>query len=461
MKESEENELELALADFLGQIHRYHDEWPHKNCKNKSELCAELKFLIQKKLNELNNPPCNLAYEQISQSEDKETADGKYLCSSREAQPKKFRDALEMLSSDTELFLKILQKPNSHILENIQRHQNRQIGTKLEPANAPENTDSVDDTKSPNQHELAAKTHGKESRTIFFWKKERSNRRHTAEGTNSSQPANKIVILKPNPRKRIDPTAGTSSTQAPELSATENSIFSIKEVRRRFRIVTSEARKEKPLVYEDNLQKHPHWLKSSAFTITKDTRQLDEQTSEEKASSTAKKDLRPSTSSRQKQRNDGPGKINGNIITSSKGEFVFYDEAKKHLTDILKDKSQTPKHPTLQISRSLVRMLSLPQCSTPSPRSSPRTKDCIDHSPEEANICAMYKAKREEFVKEESQSGEISVSVACGTSQALHDQAVQERQCVKEECQGTTQDGGELGTVHTEGIDKTDCLEKK
>uniref|UniRef100_A0A0A9F6I9 Uncharacterized protein n=1 Tax=Arundo donax TaxID=35708 RepID=A0A0A9F6I9_ARUDO len=88
MKEAEENELELALADFLGQIHRYHDEWPHKNCKNKSELCAELKLLIQTRINELNNPPYNLAYEQISQSEDKEIADGKHLCSSREPQLK-------------------------------------------------------------------------------------------------------------------------------------------------------------------------------------------------------------------------------------------------------------------------------------------------------------------------------------------------------------------------------------
>ncbi|XP_062217116.1 uncharacterized protein LOC133917134 [Phragmites australis] len=470
MKEAEENELELALADFLGQIHRYHDEWPHKNCKNKSELCTEMKFLIQKKLNELNDPPCSLAYEQTLQSGEKEIAHGKHICSSRESQPKKIRDALEMLSSDTELFLKILHKPNSHILENIQRHQNRQIGTKLESAKTPGNTDSIEDTKSPNQQELATKTHDKESTHIFFWKKERSNTGHTAEGNNSSQPVNKIVILKPNPRRGIDPTVATSSTQTPELNATEN-LFSIKEIKRRFRIVTSEARKERPLVYEDNLQKDQHWLKSSAFTIRKDTRQLAEQNSEEKASSTAKKGFRPSTNSRQKQRNDGPGEINSNIITSSKDEFIFYDEAKKHLTNILKDKSQTTKYPTLQISRSsLIRMLSLPQCSTssprsnkcstPSPGSSPRAKDRMDLSPEEANICAIYKAKREEFAKEESQSGEISVSVACGTSEALHEQAVQEWQCIKEESQETTQDGAELDTVRTEEIDKLDCSEK-
>ncbi|KAF8772742.1 hypothetical protein HU200_005433 [Digitaria exilis] len=53
MEETEDNELEFALADFLGQIHRYHDKQPHKNCNDKDELCTELKVLIQTKLNEI------------------------------------------------------------------------------------------------------------------------------------------------------------------------------------------------------------------------------------------------------------------------------------------------------------------------------------------------------------------------------------------------------------------------
>ncbi|KAL6648960.1 hypothetical protein ACP70R_013184 [Stipagrostis hirtigluma subsp. patula] len=442
MKEAEENELELALADFLGQLQRCHDEWPHKNCKSKSDLCTELKSIIQTKLDELNNPPCSLAYDQ-TQSKEKDIADGKQIPSSREGQPKKFRDALEMLSSDTELLLKIIQKPNSHILEDIQRHQHRQIGTKLGPAKTLGNTDSSYDIKSPNQHELATKTDGKERKHIFFWKKERLNNGHT-EGANSSQPINKIVILKPNPRIGFDPAMATSPNQAPELSAAENSKFSMKEVRRRFRIVASEARKGRPTsVHEDNLQKDPHLHKSSAFTIKKDTRQLTEKTSVENASSTATKDIRSSTSSRQKQIN---------------GESMFYEEAKKHLTEILKDKSEAAKYPTLQISRTLVRMLSLPQCSTASPASSPRAKGCIEISSEEANICAIHKAKKEEYTKEASQSRENSISVACSTSEPLHEKAVQERHHMKEESEGKTQDGAKLDTESIEEIDKLDRL---
>ncbi|CAN6296887.1 unnamed protein product [Urochloa humidicola] len=406
MGKAEENELENALADFLGQIHTDHYEPPHKNSKNEGELCKELKVLIQAKLNELDNPSCSLGYEQTPQGEEKDTVDGKHLC------------------------------------------------TRPEPTKMPENTNSDKDTKSLSQQELDTKTHGQESRHIFFWKKERLNRRYTAEGTNSSQPVNKI--LKPNPKRRIEPDAAASSAQDPESSAIASSKFSIKEVRRRFRIVTSEDKKGRPSACEDSLLKESHWFKSSAFTIKKDTRQLAEQTSEEKASSTAIKDFRSSTSSRQKQRNDGSSKTNSNIITSSNDESVFYDEAKKHLTEILKDKSQAANYPTLQISRSLVRMLSLPQC-TPSPRSSPRAKDCIYLALEEENVHVIYETKKELFAKEESQSREISESIAC---EAHYEQAVQERHCIKEESQKATQDAAESETPCIEEIDKLDCSEK-
>ncbi|KAG2544218.1 hypothetical protein PVAP13_9NG833300 [Panicum virgatum] len=449
---AEENELDCALAGFLGQIQRYHDEQPHKNCRNKGELCTELKVLIQTKLNELDNPPCSLGYEQTPQGEEKDIADGKRLHSSSVTKPKQFRDTLEMLSSDTELFIKILEQSNLNNLESVQRHENRQRGTGLVTTKMPENTK---DSKSPSQHELVTKTRSRESKHIFFWKKERPNRTHTAEQTNSSQPVNKIVILKPNTIRGANPAAAISSTQYPELSAAESSKFSISEVRRRFRIVTSEARKGNPTVCEDSFQKDPHWFKKSAFTIKKDTRQLTVQTSEGKALSTGTKDFRSSSMSKKKQRNDGPSEINNNIMTSPKDESVFYAEAKKHLTEILKDKIQTAKYPTLQISRSLVRMLSLPQCNTPSPRSSPRAKDCIYLSPEEANIHAIYEEKREEFAKEESHLGKFSESVAC---EAQDKQAVQERHCIKEGSQETTQDNAELGTLCSEEIDKLDCI---
>ncbi|XP_006649230.1 uncharacterized protein LOC102700872 [Oryza brachyantha] len=448
MKQEEENDLELSLADFVGELHRYHDEWPHDDCKSKSELCPELKTLIHTKLNELKSAPCELAYEEAPDRGQKETFNEKHLCGSRPYQ-NKLIDEPGMLSPEKELFLKTLQNPSLHALEkeSTQRNQNRQVVTKLDPRKMVEKGEN---TKNSKQQEVAVKTHGKEGRHIFFWRKDKSVIKGTSEGTNSSKTVNKIVILKPNPRG-IDTAVATASTclqqQSPKYSATESSKFSIKEVRRRFKIVTSGTRRERPSVYEDDLQRDSLWIHDSVFTVRKDSKQVHERTLAWKASGIDKDDLRPSTSGKQKQRNDELGEINRDIITS---KSIFYEEAKKHLTDILEYKSQITKHPTVHTSKSLIGMLSLPQCNASSPRSSPRVKDCIDLSPEETNISAIHKAGRTEYAKETDQSDEDSGSVACGV---LDGKANQDRHSMKQE---TEQDGD---IVHIEEIAKPACSE--
>uniref|UniRef100_A0A0D9Z0V4 DUF4378 domain-containing protein n=1 Tax=Oryza glumipatula TaxID=40148 RepID=A0A0D9Z0V4_9ORYZ len=437
MKQAEEDDLELSLADFVGELYGYHDEWPHDDCKNKSELCPELKSHIHTKLSEFKSVPCQRAYEESPDRGQKEHFYEKYICNSKSYQSNKLVDAPEMLSPEKELFLKTLQKPSLHTLEkNTQNNQNRQVVTKLEPRKILEKGEN---TKNSKQHEVAIKTHSKEGRNIFFWRKDKSIRKGTSEGTNSSKMINKIVILKPNPRG-IDTTVATSSTcldqqsctiQSPKYSATESSKFSIKEVRRRFKIVTGETRRGRPSVYEDDLQRDSQWINDSVFKVRKDSKQSD------------KDDLRPSTSGKQKQTNDGLGAINKDIITS-KDTSIFYEEAKKHLTNILEYKSQTTKHPTVHTSKSLIGMLSLPQRNASSPRSSPRLKGCIDLSPEETNISAIQQDERIDYAKERNLSDEDSGSVACGTSEVLSMK------------QKTAQDGD---IMHIEEIDKPTCSE--
>ncbi|XP_010229341.1 uncharacterized protein LOC100838521 isoform X1 [Brachypodium distachyon] len=415
MKQAEEDDLELALSDFFGQISRCHDEGPDDDCKNKSELCPEMKSLIHTKLNEFNNPVCDLAYEKVLVSEEKEVVDNKHL-------------------------------------------RSRHVGARLEPKKMLEETNIVEDTKTSNHCELVTKTQSKESSNIFFWKKDKSSRKHTPE--KSCQPVNKIVILKPNPRRGFDPTVATTSTylhqqscsiQAPEYSATECSKFSIKEVRRRFRIVAGETRKGGPTVNEDDLQRGPSWLRDPVFTIKKDSRQVPPDTS---ANGGGINDVKPSNSRKKKQINDGLGRTNS-IITASKDASSFYKEAKKHLSEILKDRSQTTRYPS-PITRSLVGMLSLPQRSTSSsPGGSPRIKECIELSPEDKNICAIHKAEREESENERKKSEKDSVSVECGTSEELGEQADQRRHSKEE----ATQHGIELDIVRIEEIDKPDHSE--
>ncbi|KAF7051346.1 hypothetical protein CFC21_059588 [Triticum aestivum] len=410
MKQAEEDGLELALSDFMGQVYKYHDEGPHDDCRNTSELYPELESIIHTKINEYNNPPCDLDYQKTPVSEEKQLVDNKYIC-------------------------------------------NRHVGARLEPKKMLEKTNVVEHTKASNQRELAIKTKNKESRNIFFWKKDKSSRTHAPEGR-SSQPVNKIVILKPNPRGGFDPTEATASTsfhrqsggiQAPEYSAAECSTFSVKEVRRRFRIVTGETREGRPPMNEDDVQRDPCLLRDS-FTIIKDSRQA--------PPATDKNDARPSNSSKHKQINDSLGGFNSDVSTS-KDASTFYAEAKKHLTEILKDNTHTGKYPSpaVQVSRSLVGMLSLPQCSTPSsPGSTPRVRECIEHSQEEKNICAIQKTEGEESAEEGNKSEEDSGSAECGTSEVPVEKTDQEKHYKEED----TQQDVELDTGCIEEIDNLD-----
>jgi hypothetical protein len=363
---------EVALSDFMGEVYKYHDEGAD-DCMSNSELCPELKSLIDTNLDEFSNPLCDLAYKKILVSEGRELVDNKHL-------------------------------------------HNRYVGNRLETKRMTERSNIIEDTKSSNQHELVIKTKNKESKNIFFWKKDKSSRQHTPE--RSSQPVNKIVILKPNLKAGFGPIVATASTQAPGYRAAECSTFSVKEVRRRFRIVTGENKKGRPSVNEDEVQGDPCRPKHSVFTIKKDSRQV--------PTATAKNDVKHSDSSMQKQINDELAVINSDISTS-KDASIFYAEAKKHLTEILKDKSHTDKYPspTVQISRSLVRMLSLPQCTTSSsPGSPPRVKHCIELSREDKDICAVHKAEREESANGRKESEENLGSVEC---EALDQQADKEK----------------------------------
>jgi hypothetical protein len=77
MKRPEEDNLELALSDFLevslsdfqGEVYNYHDEGSSDDCMSKSELRPELKSLNNTKLDEFCNPLCYLAYKKILVSE--------------------------------------------------------------------------------------------------------------------------------------------------------------------------------------------------------------------------------------------------------------------------------------------------------------------------------------------------------------------------------------------------------
>ncbi|OEL19415.1 hypothetical protein BAE44_0019566 [Dichanthelium oligosanthes] len=468
LNHDEEYDLESVLADFLGEIYSCHSECPHGDCKNKNELCPSLKSLIHKKVNDLNNHPRNIGCGQPQESNDGKLSEQNNLFNTMAAQSKQFKDALEILGSNKELFLKLLQKPNPQIVDNIQKHQNSKVASGLEPSNIPGQTNFLEGRGSSNHHLLATKEQAKERKYMFFWRKGKSNRSQMPEATDGAQTISKIVILKPNPERGIPQKVITNArplhqqpctSQAPECSGRETSKFSIKKVKRRFRIVTGESRREINLAPSEDLRRDPRRHKDSVIAIKKDFRHVPEGSLADTSASNFKNDVIPLNSSKQKQQNGSISEINSHTV-APKGASIFYEQAKRHLSEMLKDNDRSVNHPAVQVPKSLEGILSLPHCNVSSPRSSPREKSRLDHSPEETDVCLACTVEKEECTQERCQSQDDLETIACCTSAAIDDQVtVQEGYCMNEAQEGLKDASDESDNMYIEGIDKLDCSE--
>lgn len=465
LSHAEEYDLESVLANFLGEIYSCHNECPHGDCKNKNELCPSLKSLIHKKVNDLNNLPHSIGHGQSQESYGATLCDQNDISNSMAAQSKQFKDALEILGSNKELFLKLLQKPNTHIVDSIQKHQNTKVSVGPESNKIPRQTNYIGGRGGPNQHPLATKEQAKERKYMFFWRKDKSSRRQIPEASDGALAVSKIVILKPNPEIGINQKVPSSertlhqqpcTSHAPECSGRETSKFSIKEVKKRFRIVSGEGRRERNLAPTEDLQRDPYKLKDSVIAIKKEFRHLPEGRLANKSASNFKNDIRPLISSKQRQQTGSISEISGHTV-APKDASIFYEEAKRHLTEKLKDNDETVNYPAVHVSKSLEGILSLPHGNVTTPRSSPRGKDHLDLSPEETDVCLACKAEGEESTQQTSQSHEDLGSIERCTSAAVDDQVSgQEGYYTNEVQEGPRDANDEPNTLHIEGTNKLD-----
>ncbi|ONL99722.1 Phosphatidylinositol N-acetyglucosaminlytransferase subunit P-related [Zea mays] len=463
---TEEYNLESVLVNFLGEIYSCHNECPHSDCKNKNELCPSLKSLIHKKVNELNNLPHNIGRGQSQEGSDAKPSDQNNLYNTMAAQSKQFKDALEILGSNSELFVKLLQKPNQHIADSIQQHENSKVSAGLEPDKIHGQTNFVGGRGSSKQHPLATKEQAKERKYMFFWRKSKSNRRQMLDATDGAQTVSKIVILKPNPERGINQKAATARTlhqqpctsNAPGCSGRENSKFSIKEVKKRFRFVTGE-RSERNLSPAEDLQGDPRKIKDSVVAINKYFRHLPEGSLANKSASDIENGIKPFISSKQKNQNGSITEISGHIV-APKGASVFYEEARRHLSEMLKGNDCSINYPEVQISKSLEGILSLPHGNVSTTGSSLRGKDYLDPSPGETDVYDACEVEREECTQERSQSQEDFGSIAHCTCTTVDDQVtVREGYYTNEAQEGPRHAHDEPDTLYIEGLDKFICRE--
>ncbi|XP_045792871.1 uncharacterized protein LOC123887984 isoform X1 [Trifolium pratense] len=117
--------------------------------------------------------------------------DKKFLCSHE------LMETLQVISSDKELFLKLLQDPNSHLLRYIQELENAQGRSEKEYNSVADSNFSEQDLGNLKQtRDIVNRKHHK-----FFWKKVKSQSKVPTNKNVKTEVPNRIVILKPAPTK--------------------------------------------------------------------------------------------------------------------------------------------------------------------------------------------------------------------------------------------------------------------
>lgn len=154
--------------------------------------------------------------------------DSKLTTTNRQVQSKEFMDALEILNSNKELFLKLIQGPKSLLSEHI-------------------------------KEEVTQKPCKKKIRHSLFRKKETK----PSNGSDTSQASTKIVVLKPSVTKDQNSSSGQSSSSAPQLyhgvehqqnSERPTSKFSFEKIKSRLRQVIGGGTKDRHAASTDTIQ---------------------------------------------------------------------------------------------------------------------------------------------------------------------------------------------------------------
>ncbi|XWS13394.1 hypothetical protein CRYUN_Cryun36dG0033700 [Craigia yunnanensis] len=195
-------DIDNLMEEFCRQIHQKrincvnHDQPAegHMQLNQKSSgfeerLSEAIKFLVSQKL--LNGNQL--------------TEDGELQAS------KEVMDALQILSLDEELFLKLLRDPNSLLVKYVQDLPDAQLKD--------EESKPLAGSNFPEQEPVGLRQSNEpvnRKQRNFFRRKSKSQERDLLDGNKVSQASNKIVILKPGPTCLQTPEAGSSLGSSPE-----------------------------------------------------------------------------------------------------------------------------------------------------------------------------------------------------------------------------------------------------
>ncbi|CAO2043317.1 unnamed protein product [Urochloa humidicola] len=308
-----------------------------------------------------------------------QSANQKHITSNGEARSKEFVDALQLLSSNKELFLMLMQDPSSRLLECLQNLYTSLGSAKLE---CDEETELQGMT---NNLEQCVTSPSKMQRSHnSFLKEDKLVMRKQPKLNDSSRGLSRIVILKPSPARSHSSLISSSATSSP-LSNHDNlqvqgasdkpdRQFSLRELKRRLRLAVSE-------------NKNVHQLNSMSNTFHKaeaDTsKQLPATSMLESLASTDSSDRKvaeePSIVDKGTVPEDS-GSGTRNDAVHGVGSFS-YEKAKMYIIERLNDQGEDSSH-IVQKSESFERLISLPENAAFSP----------SHCPQEENVIIAHEA---------------------------------------------------------------------
>ena len=296
--------------------------------------------------------------------------DKKFLCSNE------LMETLQVISSDKELFLKLLQDPNSHLLKYIQELENAQGKTEKEYNSVANSNFTEQDLRNLKQtREIVSRKHRK-----FFWKKVKSPSKVPTNKNAETEVPNRIVILKPAPTS-MQNSKGESNVDSRDIVHYKGpsfvrvgSHFSLTEIKRKLKHVIG---KEKHGNHELNAERENNG--SRGKTVGKDNFGMRSPNKDrfftEKIARLMFDVVKGNTTATMKD-----SKFNVERERGSTKEKVsnIYIEAKKHLSEMLDNGDENTSISSSQIPKTLGRILSLPEYNF-SPLGSPGGN--LEHHP--------------------------------------------------------------------------------
>ncbi|CAK7348883.1 unnamed protein product [Dovyalis caffra] len=354
------NSLDIGeiLEDFCCQIHQksigyvehdqhdeVHHQQNHKNPDFKEKLSEAIKLINEKLINRKNV-----------------TEDGDLSPS------KELRDALQILTSDEELFLKLVQGPKSIMVKHVQSLWNAQV-------EKDEDSKSLGESKLPEQGLLDFRhsdeaIHGKQHK--FFRRKTKSLEKNPSKENKASQASNRIVILKPGPTSLLLPENESSIGSSPEsqfinrnkgLNARSGSHFSLTEIKRKLKNAMG---REKQETSSDGTSKRFADKQKAVGNSEKGFKENLGRNSPSKDHFFIEKIARPPLSGKMREKT---GKLKESEISTEHEVAIYpkqrasniYIEAKKHLSELLSTGQGDVDFSSGQVPKTLGRILSLPE----------------------------------------------------------------------------------------------------